>query len=59
MASNPIDVQALRLDEEAREIGEMIRKSEHRDSVSFVTKWAVRPEDLFQPIVDMGQMKTK
>lgn len=50
MASNPIDVPALRLDEEAREIGEMIRKSEHRDSVSFITKWAVRPQDVLQAI---------
>lgn len=50
MASNPINVPPLRLDEEAREIGEMIRKSEHRDSVSFVTKWAVRPQDVLQAI---------
>lgn len=50
MASNPIDVPALRLDEEARAIDEMIRKSEHRDSVSFVTKWAVRPQDVLQAI---------
>lgn len=50
MASNPIDVPPLRLDEEARDISEMIRKSEHRDSVSFVTKWAVRPQDVLQSI---------
>jgi hypothetical protein len=50
MASNPIDQASLRLDEEAREINEMIRKSEHRDSVSFVTKWAVRPQDVLQAI---------
>lgn len=50
MASNPIDQPALRLDEEAREINEMIRKSEHRDSVSFVTRWAVRPLDVLQAI---------
>lgn len=50
MASNPIGVPSLKLDEEAREIGEMIRKSEHRDSVSFVTKWAVRPQDVLQSI---------
>jgi hypothetical protein len=50
MASNPIGVAPLRLDEEAREIEEMIRKSEFRDSVSFVTKWAVRPLDVLQAI---------
>lgn len=50
MASNPIDQPALRLDEEAREINEMIRKSEHRNSVTFVTRWAVRPLDVLQAI---------
>lgn len=50
MASNPIDVPALRLDEEAREIGELIRKSEHRDSVSFITILAVRPHGKLQAI---------
>lgn len=50
MASNPTDQPALRLDEEAREINEMIRKSEHRDSVTFVTRWAVRPLDVLQAI---------
>lgn len=50
MASNPINATQLRLDEEAREIGEMIRKSDYRNSVSFVTKWAVRPQDVLQSI---------
>lgn len=54
MASNPIDQAALRLDEEAREINEMIRKSEHRDSVSFVTRWAVRPLDVLQAINEVN-----
>jgi hypothetical protein len=50
LASNPIDQQQLRLDEEARAISEMIRKSKHRDSVRFQTCWAVRPLDLLQAI---------
>lgn len=50
MASNPIDQAALRLDEEAREINEMIRKSKQRDSVSFITRWAIRPLDVLQAI---------
>jgi hypothetical protein len=33
MASNPLDQPQLRLDEEARAIAEMIRKSKHRDAV--------------------------
>ncbi|WP_246880619.1 CHAT domain-containing protein [Sporosarcina sp. 6E9] len=50
MASNPLDAPQLRLDEEARAIQEMIRKSEHRDSVSFETRWATRALDVIQAI---------
>ena len=50
IASNPLDAPQLRLDEEARSIQEMIRKSEHRDSVSFETRWATRALDVIQAI---------
>ncbi|MGE6717534.1 CHAT domain-containing protein [Peribacillus frigoritolerans] len=50
MASNPLDAPQLRLDEEARAIQEMIRKSEHRHSVSFKTRWATRALDVIQAI---------
>lgn len=50
LASNPIDQAALRLDEEARAIGEMIRKSEHRDAVRLESRWAVQPMDVLQAI---------
>jgi hypothetical protein len=50
MASNPLDAQQLRLDEEARAIQEMIRKSEHRDSVLLETRWATRALDVIQAI---------
>ena len=50
LAANPLDHQQLRLDEEARSIAEMIRKSEHRDAVHFESRWAVRPLDLLQAI---------
>lgn len=49
-AANPLDQQQLRLDEEVRGIGEMIRKSEHRDSVHLESRWAVRPLDVLQAI---------
>lgn len=49
-ATNPKGTSQLRLDEEARSIQEMIRKSEHRDSISFETRWAVRPLDILQAI---------
>jgi len=50
MASNPADATQLRLDEEARAIQEMIRKSDYRDSVNFCTRWAVRPLDIINAI---------
>jgi hypothetical protein len=50
MASNPLDQPALRLDEEARAVAEMIRKSEHRDAVKLESCWAVRPLDVLQAI---------
>ena len=40
----------LKLDEEARSITEMIRKSKHRDSVKFESCWAVRPKDILQAL---------
>lgn len=48
LASNPLDQMNLQLDEEIRSIDEMIRKSEHRDAVNLVSKWAVRPADVLQ-----------
>jgi len=50
MASNPTDTPQLRLDEEVRSIQETIRKSEHRDSVSLHSRWAVRASDILQAI---------
>ena len=47
-ATNPKDTDRLRLDEEVRSIQEMIRKSEHRDAISFESRWAVRLLDILQ-----------
>lgn len=54
LASNPADAQQLRLDEEARSIGDMIRKTKHRDSVSFESRWAVQPMDVLQAINELN-----
>ncbi len=54
LASNPIDVQQLRLDEEARSIKEMIRKTKFRDSVLFESRWAVQPIDVLQAINELN-----
>jgi hypothetical protein len=48
LAANPRATTALSLDEESREIGSKIRAADHRDAVEFLTKWAVRPDDLLQ-----------
>ena len=50
LAANSTDTDRLRLDDEARAIHEMIRKSEYRDSIEFITRWAARPMDLIQSI---------
>ncbi|MCI0724056.1 MAG: CHAT domain-containing protein [Acidobacteria bacterium] len=50
LAANPLDQQQLRLDEEVRAIGEMIRKAEHRDAIRLESRWAVRPLDVLQAI---------
>jgi hypothetical protein len=53
LASNPINQQQLRLDEEARAINEMIRGSKHRDAVKLETRWAVRPLDVLQALNEL------
>ena len=50
MAANPLDQAQLRLDEEARLISEMIRRSEHRDAICLQSCWAVRPLDVLQAL---------
>jgi hypothetical protein len=50
VASNPIDQNQLRLDEEIRLITQKIRASKHRDSVEFVSSWAARSSDLLQAL---------
>ncbi|MCL2003822.1 MAG: CHAT domain-containing protein [Oscillospiraceae bacterium] len=53
-ATNPLDTDKLRLDQEVRSIQEMIRKSEHRDSILFESRWAVRPLDILQAINELN-----
>lgn len=50
VAANPLDQTSLRLDEEVREVEEMIRKSDYRESVKLRSHWAARPLDLIQKI---------
>jgi hypothetical protein len=50
LALDPRDQPELLLGEEARAVMETIRKSQHRDSVHFESRWAVRPLDVLQAI---------
>lgn len=52
LAANPMGMNQLKLDKEAREISSKIRAAEHRDSIEFVTRWAVRPDDLQQILLE-------
>jgi hypothetical protein len=50
LAANPTGTSPLALDEEAREIEAKVRLATHADSVEFVQRWAVRPDDLLQAL---------
>jgi hypothetical protein len=43
----------LKLDEEIRQITAKFRASEHRDSLELVSRWAVRPDDLMQALLEV------
>ncbi|MBA2740656.1 MAG: CHAT domain-containing protein [Actinobacteria bacterium] len=49
-AANPRDQVQLRLDEEAREVEQRLRATDHRDVIDFATRWAVRPADLIEAL---------
>lgn len=54
LATNPINTKRLRLDEEARTIQEIIRKSDYRDTIIFETRWALRTSDILQAINEVN-----
>lgn len=56
LAANPNQTSQLKLDEEARDIQEMIRKSEYRNVFSFESRWAVRALDILQAINETNPM---
>lgn len=49
-ASNPDGTSMLALDKEVRGIVEKIQASDLRSQVRFVSKWAVRPDDILQTL---------
>ena len=52
LAANPTHTPVVALDEEARAIGDNLRKSKHRDYIEIRTRWAVRPNDLQQILLE-------
>jgi len=52
LAANPKSTTTLRLDEEVREIDEGLRRSKYRDRFELKQRWAVRPRDLQQAMLD-------
>ncbi len=52
LAANPLSSSRLALDEEARAIEEKVRDAKHRDLVAVKTRWAVRPQDLQQALLE-------
>jgi hypothetical protein len=50
LAANPLGIDRLALDEEARAIWEELERSGHRNQFELVTRWAVRPLDLLREL---------
>jgi hypothetical protein len=52
LAANPKDTNRLRLDEEAREIDEGLRRSRSRDKLDIVQRWALNIRDIRRVLLD-------
>src|SRR5262249_29789312 len=53
LAANPHATQPLQLDEEIRQITAKVRAAEYRDSLELASRWAVRPDDLLQALLEV------
>jgi hypothetical protein len=52
LAANPTGTSRLRVDEEAREIQEGLRRSTNGQDFELVTRWAVRAQDIRRALLD-------
>jgi hypothetical protein len=52
-AANPAGTKPLQLDEEIRQITAKIRAAEYRDSLELISRWAVRPDDVTQALLEV------
>jgi tetratricopeptide (TPR) repeat protein len=53
LAANPAGTPPLKLDEGIRQITAKVRAAEYRDSLELVSRWAVRPDDLLQALLEV------
>src|SRR5262249_27921656 len=53
LSANPAGTQPLQLDEEIRQITAKVRAAEYRDSLELISRWAVRPDDLLQALLEV------
>ncbi|BAY20584.1 hypothetical protein NIES2100_03260 [Calothrix sp. NIES-2100] len=54
LTANPQGTSQLRLDQEARDIGEGLQRAKHRDQFILEQKWAVRPRDIQRAMLDIN-----
>jgi hypothetical protein len=54
LAANPKSTTRLRLDEEARDIDEGLRRAKHREQFNLEQRWAVRPRDIQRAMLDIN-----
>src|SRR5512135_1466343 len=53
LAANPTGTQPLQLDEEIRQITAKVRVAEYREFLELVSRWALRPDDLLQALLEL------
>jgi hypothetical protein len=53
LAANPASTQRLQHDEEFRQITAKVRAADYRDSLELISRWAVRPDDLLQALLEV------
>lgn len=53
MAANPRSTSPLETGRESRQIEERVRAAKHRDAIDFISRWAVRLDDLQQALLEV------
>jgi hypothetical protein len=53
LSANPDTLGRVQFDREARRIEEKLRASKYSDAIKFTTRWAVKPDDLQQALLEV------